>query len=129
MWVEGSVCLGVVSCRSSPTGGGGPCEAWWRGTRGVSCPLYVTRLRPCPSTTFGGPPPRSGKDRPLLVVSRRPVDHRTYCPYPGVPASRTASRAAAKSAPAFASHSRRSAERRVGKECVSKCRSRWLPFH
>src|SRR3546814_6562557 len=46
--------FGVVSCRSSPTGGGGPCEAWWRGTRGVSCPLYVTRLRPCPSTTFGG---------------------------------------------------------------------------
>src|SRR3546814_2939309 len=29
-------------------GGGGPCEAWWRGTRGVSCPLCVTRLRPCP---------------------------------------------------------------------------------
>src|SRR3546814_19467634 len=101
MWVEGSVCLGVVSCRSSPTGGGGPCEAWWRGTRGVSCPLYVTRLRPCPSTTFGGPPPRSGKDRPLLVVSRRPVDHRTY----------------------------RSEERRVGKGCVSPCRSRSARYH
>src|SRR3546814_14843305 len=26
--------------------------------RSVSCPLYVTRPRPCPSTTFGGPPPR-----------------------------------------------------------------------
>src|SRR3546814_15367378 len=23
----------------------------------------------------------------------------------------------------------RSEERRVGKECVSKCRSRWLPYH
>src|SRR3546814_13966962 len=23
----------------------------------------------------------------------------------------------------------RSAERRVGKECVSKCRSRWSPYH
>src|SRR3546814_16199915 len=25
--------------------------------------------------------------------------------------------------------SRRSEERRVGKECVSKCRSRWSPYH
>src|SRR3546814_17926052 len=25
--------------------------------------------------------------------------------------------------------SRRSAERRVGKECVSTCRSRWSPYH
>src|SRR3546814_1658932 len=57
---------------SSDLGGGGPCEAWWKGTRGVSCPLYVTRLRPCPSTTFGGPPPRSGEDRPLSVVFCRP---------------------------------------------------------
>src|SRR3546814_5295812 len=40
---SGIVCLGVGSChcRSSPFGGGGPCEAWWRGTRGVSCPLYT----------------------------------------------------------------------------------------
>src|SRR3546814_13470189 len=37
---------------SSPLRGGGPCEAWWRGTRGVSCPIYVARLRPCPSTTL-----------------------------------------------------------------------------
>src|SRR3546814_8699109 len=26
-------------------------------------------------------------------------------------------------------HSRRSEERRVGKECVSTCRSRWSPYH
>src|SRR3546814_20516963 len=45
-----------------PLGGGGPCEAWWWGTRGVSCPTCVAR---------------------------------------------------------------RSEERRVGKECVSPCRSRW----
>src|SRR3546814_7714112 len=32
-----------------PLGGRGPCEAWWRGTRGVSCALSVTRLRPCRS--------------------------------------------------------------------------------
>ena len=29
---------------SSPHGGGGPCEAWWRGTIGIT--------RPCPSTTL-----------------------------------------------------------------------------
>src|SRR3546814_15551154 len=26
-------------------------------------------------------------------------------------------------------HERRSEERRVGKECVSTCRSRWSPYH
>src|SRR3546814_1478681 len=28
-----------------------------------------------------------------------------------------------------AAHARRSEERRVGKECVSTCRSRWSPYH
>src|SRR3546814_18227274 len=28
-----------------------------------------------------------------------------------------------------ATYHRRSEERRVGKECVSTCRSRWLPYH
>src|SRR3546814_11142970 len=30
---------------------------------------------------------------------------------------------------AFERHGRRSEERRVGKECVSTCRSRWSPYH
>src|SRR3546814_11520007 len=29
----------------------------------------------------------------------------------------------------YGSHDRRSEERRVGKECVSTCRSRWSPHH
>src|SRR3546814_1582107 len=29
----------------------------------------------------------------------------------------------------FAATTRRSEERRVGKECVSTCRSRWSPYH
>src|SRR3546814_3885308 len=33
------------------------------------------------------------------------------------------------SATARASSHRRSEERRVGKECVSTCRSRWSPYH
>src|SRR3546814_13190628 len=32
-------------------------------------------------------------------------------------------------ADAFIRAGRRSEERRVGKECVSTCRSRWLPYH
>src|SRR3546814_13157353 len=31
--------------------------------------------------------------------------------------------------PVIASPRKRSEERRVGKECVSTCRSRWSPFH
>src|SRR3546814_4961629 len=30
---------------------------------------------------------------------------------------------------AVVGHPRRSEERRVGKECVSTCRSRWSPYH
>src|SRR3546814_12080423 len=30
---------------------------------------------------------------------------------------------------AVANHDSRSEERRVGKECVSTCRSRWSPYH
>src|SRR3546814_2237410 len=35
----------------------------------------------------------------------------------------------AKKTTAPTSHKRRSEERRVGKECVSTCRSRWSPYH
>src|SRR3546814_7909787 len=76
--------LGWGAAVPPPPGGGGPCEAWWRGTRGVSCPLYVTRLRPCPPPTFGGPPPPSGEDRPLPVVSGltpRAISARGPAPY------------------------------------------------
>src|SRR3546814_8145360 len=31
--------------------------------------------------------------------------------------------------PGNAAHTNRSEERRVGKECVSTCRSRWSPYH
>src|SRR3546814_13212420 len=48
--------LGWIPDYPPPLGGGGPCEAWWRGTRGVSCPICVARLRPCPPTTPRGVP-------------------------------------------------------------------------
>src|SRR3546814_18128532 len=54
----------------------------------------------------------------------------------GVPDARTGERAIAvivpksnASAPDVASLAGRSEERRVGKECVSTCRSRWSPYH
>src|SRR3546814_10718213 len=37
--------------------------------------------------------------------------------------------AAGLTAPHFDPHRNRSEERRVGKECVSTCRSRWSPYH
>src|SRR3546814_19513009 len=43
-----------------------------------------------------------------------------------LPAAR---RAAAAEAAAAARKAARSEERRVGKECVSTCRSRWSPYH
>src|SRR3546814_8667109 len=38
-------------------------------------------------------------------------------------------RRAAEEPPVFAQLQHRSEERRVGKECVSTCRSRWSPYH
>jgi hypothetical protein len=46
-----------------PLGGGGPSAGWWRGTRGnrdVAGKVGITRAYP--STTYGGPPPRSGEE-------------------------------------------------------------------
>src|SRR3546814_20680977 len=37
--------------------------------------------------------------------------------------------AASTPTPLLLSHKSRSEERRVGKECVSTCRSRWSPYH
>src|SRR3546814_9682440 len=42
---------------------------------------------------------------------------------------RTSGCPAAKSIPVRDCGRRRSEERRVGKECVSTCRSRWSPYH
>src|SRR3546814_8192749 len=61
------------------SGGGGPCEAWWWGTRGVSCPICVARLRPCPSTTLRVVPPpvpgRTGNYRSKPAISRLAHQH------------------------------------------------------
>src|SRR3546814_15430910 len=48
---------------------------------------------------------------------RRPAAANAHCGRGGGPGS------------AGGGHRYRSEERRVGKECVSTCRSRWLPYH
>src|SRR3546814_11831756 len=42
---------------------------------------------------------------------------------------RTASASSNVAASTFVEYATRSEERRVGKECVSTCRSRWSPYH
>src|SRR3546814_2187181 len=55
------------------------------------------------------------------------------CPYPTTAMSRRAAirraRSGSRAAGLRAGGFRRSEERRVGKECVSTCRSRWSPYH
>src|SRR3546814_7412055 len=53
-----------------------------------------------------------------LPISPAPVG----APNPGVPATPPPS-------PPDKTENHRSEERRVGKECVSTCRSRWSPYH
>src|SRR3546814_6775396 len=44
-------------------------------------------------------------------------------------ATRWRSSSSSRGSPIWKPASRRSEERRVGKECVSTCRSRWSPYH
>src|SRR3546814_5711674 len=50
-------------------------------------------------------------------------------PLPMIPQSLLVSGAITLNSKSPASQSHRSEERRVGKECVSTCRSRWSPYH
>ncbi|HYD25890.1 MAG TPA: terminase family protein [Croceibacterium sp.] len=60
--------LGVVR-DSSPDGGGGPCEAWWRGTRGESN-IAASGSPPVPlHHPAGGPPPRAGEELRIALVA------------------------------------------------------------
>src|SRR3546814_2433616 len=54
-------------------------------------------------------------------------DHAAACSLFSVTASAASTRD--QSAPGRCAPSLRSEERRVGKECVSTCRSRWSPYH
>src|SRR3546814_6786914 len=61
-------------------------------------------------------PKKTEKKRPLLVLlDTHAIIHRAYHAIPEL--------SSPKGEPV------RSEERRVGKECVSTCRSRWSPYH
>src|SRR3546814_2095970 len=64
---------------------------------------------------------------PAIVVNpSAPVGPRDIKP---TPTGRMIVEAAAGRMPAFVDTGLRSEERRVGKECVSTCRTRWSPYH
>src|SRR3546814_18290574 len=99
----------------------------------------------------GGPPPRAGEDqrpppqkqrgaasrpRPSPLISRksalsRSEPHRTRLrrPLDRLAATHRADEAGLALRLQLLAPARRSEERRVGKECVSTCRSRWSPLH
>src|SRR3546814_13971826 len=80
-----------------------PVEAWLRSTRGVSCPIYVALLRPCPATTLRVVPlpvPGRIKGRHPKNREARPRGHAPPPLFLGNPLYRDASRIE----PAFAAH-------------------------
>src|SRR3546814_15310430 len=122
--------------------GGGHAAGWFpRCARDDAEALTPSSPRRRGSSDFGAVRPKSSRLKPLLqeCSSRGNASHA----YPlgaarrssnARPAARTPARTAIR-APATASFSttqrrrRRSEERRVGKECVSTCRSRGSPYH
>src|SRR3546814_3619634 len=88
------------------------------GVQTCSLPIYERRTVPHPpasraSTALSGRDrvAVAGDDQPVADVRARQKDRRGGHPY--------------RRKPVLA----RSEERRVGKECVSTCRSRWSPYH
>src|SRR3546814_7555350 len=72
-----------------------PVEAWLRSTRGVSCPIYVALLRPCPATTLRVVPlpvPGRIKGRHPKNREARPRGHAPPPLFLGNPPYRDASR-------------------------------------
>src|SRR3546814_3976282 len=66
----------------------------------------------------------------LAVLFNRTLSARYFCIEPAVPASGVDDPCALERAPDRQPHfPGRSEERRVGKECVNTCRSRWSPYH
>src|SRR3546814_20168616 len=65
----------------------------------------------------------------LLTTNRGKTRNNTKCKYIHALASRCEVSLGANFSADTPLHNNRSEERRVGKECVSTCRSRWSPYH
>src|SRR3546814_21153284 len=88
-----------------------------RSTVAVLCPTQTSSAgKPCQKTATS--------ERAAKRVARLFIQELTPC----ISLSRFRRAARARSRPS-AARQRRSDERRVGKECVSTCRSRWSPYH
>src|SRR3546814_2592341 len=83
--------------------------------RHTRCAL-VTGVQTCALPICSGRP--ANRRPPERPIERLPIEHLSagHLPIEPLPVERPPIR-------------RRSEERRVGKECVSTCRSRWSPYH
>src|SRR3546814_16651167 len=77
------------------------------------------------SSDLGRSRDRKGSASGSAVPSASTYSHRPWTPQ----SAGTAATAPSRDRPAYLWSHRRSEERRVGKECVSTCRSRWSPYH
>src|SRR3546814_17306262 len=71
---------------------------------------------------LGSPEGEYAVAQAIVYVATAPKSNATYLAY-------HAARELAKATPGVYPPINRSEERRVGKECVSTCRSRWSPYH
>src|SRR3546814_8015302 len=88
--------------------------------RHTRCAL-VTGVQTCALPIYPRPIRNAGRSRSKPLGKKAPEGSRTYCC--------DASGLVRVLLGAQESVSLRSEERRVGKECVSTCRSRWSPYH
>src|SRR3546814_5644545 len=71
--------------------------------------------------------PHDPEDEQMLTSGDRDLDN--YATFDGGPDNAWGQDRQAMAAGHFTGFDGRSEERRVGKECVSTCRSRWSPYH
>src|SRR3546814_9476425 len=81
------------------------------------------------SSDLRGPHRIPVRDWLRLTTSPGGMPHATSAAKKTCPPKRSPWASAPSSRPARLSSWHRSEERRVGKECVSTCRSRWSPYH
>src|SRR3546814_3612615 len=98
--------------------------------RHTRCAL-VTGVQTCALPISGNAQKRGGAGVPLSHVSHEPYDgyHGPDVDTAALLEQRLADPSSGLDAPAAFIVETRSEERRVGKECVSTCRSRWSPVH
>src|SRR3546814_8817834 len=93
--------------------------------RHTRCAL-VTGVQTCALPISGGRPPVRIRDLPIIIIPILPLGPRGASHMPNSIFGGNTHVENFSRSPATG---KRSDERRVGKECVSTCRSRWSPYH